>query len=75
MWDGLSQKRKHPGDTAAPPGALMFWGPNHVAISLGNHMLISTDVLGSGKASVISYATMQSVWHLDYLGWAEPDFS
>ena len=75
MWDGLSRKRKHPGDVDAPPGALMFWGPNHVAISLGNRMLISTDILNPGKASVVSYATMQSVWNLDYLGWAEPDFS
>lgn len=75
MWSGLSSKRKHPGDVDAPAGALMFWGPNHVAISLGNRMLISTDVLGSGRAFVVSYATMQSVWNLDYLGWAEPDFS
>ena len=75
MWDGLSNKRKHPGDTNAPAGALMFWGPNHVALSLGNHVLISTDILGSGDAWVVSYATMQSVWNLDYLGWAEPDFS
>ena len=75
MWDGLSSKRKHPGDTNAPAGALMFWGPNHVALSLGNRVLISTDVLGSGDAWVVSYATMQSVWNLDYLGWAEPDFS
>lgn len=74
MWNDLSRKRKHPGDISAPPGALMFWGPNHVAISLGNRMLISTDILGSGKASVVSYATMQSVWNLDYLGWAEPEF-
>ena len=66
MWDGLSNKRKHPGDTNAPAGALMFWGPNHVALSLGNHVLISTDILGSGDAWVVSYATMQSVWNLDY---------
>lgn len=75
MWSGLSSKRKHPGDVDAPAGALMFWGPNHVAISLGNRMLISTDILGSGNAYVVSYATMQSVWNLDYLGWAEPDFT
>lgn len=75
MWDGLAGRRKHEGDTAAPPGALMFWGPNHVALSLGNHMLISTDILGSGNAYVVSYSTMQSVWNLPYLGWSEPDFS
>ncbi len=75
MWNSLPSSDKHPPTTVAPAGALMFWGPNHVALSLGNNVLISTDVLGNGRAWIVSFAEMQTAWHLQYLGWAPPDFA
>lgn len=74
MWNGLPERRKHSPNTVAPPGALMFWGPNHVAISLGNNVMVSSDVLGVGRAWIVSFETIQAVWGLQYLGWSEPDF-
>lgn len=75
MWNGLPQRRKHSPNTVAPPGALMFWGPNHVAMSLGNNVMVSNDVLGVGRAWIVSFETIQAVWGFQYLGWSEPDFS
>lgn len=74
-WNALPASQRHPPTTVAPAGALMFWGPNHVALSMGNNVLISTDVLGNGRAWIVSFAEMQTVWHLEYLGWAPPDFT
>jgi len=75
MWNSLPAADKHPPTTVAPAGALMFWGPNHVALSLGDNVLISTDVLGNGRAWIVSFAEMQTAWHLQYLGWSPPDFA
>lgn len=74
-WNSLPDSQRHAPTTVAPPGALMFWGPNHVALSMGNNVLISTDVLGDGRAWIVTFAEMQTVWKLEYLGWAPPDFS
>lgn len=74
MWNGLPRHRKQSPNTVAPPGALMFWGPNHVAMSLGNNMMVSSDVLGVGRAWIVSFETIQAVWGLQYLGWSAPDF-
>ncbi|MEI8083984.1 MAG: hypothetical protein WCI74_19270, partial [Actinomycetes bacterium] len=75
MWNSLPAEDKHSPDTVAPPGALMFWAPNHTAMSLGNNMLVSTSVLGSERVWIVSFATIQAAWHLPYLGWTPPDFS
>lgn len=75
VWNSLPLESRHTPDTVAPPGSLMFWAPNHIALSLGNNMLVSTDVLGSGRAWIVSFATIQSVWNMPYLGWSAPDFS
>lgn len=75
MWNGLPTESKHDPNTVAPAGALMFWAPNHVALSLGNNMLASTDVLGNGRIWIVSMSTIQARWNMPYLGWADPDFS
>ncbi len=76
MWNNMPAQFKHATGTP-PPGALLFWASGstgHVALSLGSNMLISTDVLAPGKASLLSYATMQSTWGLTFLGWTPPNF-
>ncbi len=73
-WNALPASRKHSPNSVAPPGALMFWAPNHVALSLGNNMMVSTDVQGNGRAWIVSFATIQAIWRFQYLGWSDPYF-
>lgn len=75
MWNGVPEESKHSPNTVAPAGALMFWAPNHVALSLGNNMLVSNDVLGTGRAWIVSFETIQARWNLPYLGWTDPDWT
>ncbi len=74
QWIGMPEELRHSPNTVAPPGALMFWAPNHVALSLGNNMMVSTDVLGNGRAWIVSFETIQARWGFTYLGWTAPDF-
>jgi len=74
QWNGMPEELRHSPNTVAPPGALMFWAPNHVAMSLGNNMLVSNDVLGTGRVWIVSFETIQAVWGFTYLGWTAPDF-
>ncbi len=74
QWTGMPEELRHSPNTVAPPGALMFWAPNHVALSLGNNMMVSTDVLGNGRAWIVSFETIQARWGFTYLGWTAPDF-
>lgn len=75
MWNSMPAETRHSPNTVAPPGALMFWAPNHVAMSLGNNMLVSTSVLGPARVWIVSFETIQSAWQLPYLGWTAPDFT
>lgn len=74
QWNGLPEEAKRSPNTVAPAGALMFWAPNHVALSLGNNMVASTDVLGNGRIWIVPIETIQARWNMPYLGWTEPDF-
>ncbi|MEI2730193.1 MAG: hypothetical protein V9E85_13925 [Candidatus Nanopelagicales bacterium] len=74
QWNSMPEDLRHSPNTVAPPGALMFWAPNHVAISLGNNMIASNDVLGTGRVWIVSFQTIQARWNLAYLGWTAPDF-
>lgn len=78
-WQATPQNLKHSGDWNAPAGALMFWaggntGAGHVAISLGNGSIISTDATGPGVVGQIPARTPTDKWGHQYLGWAFPYF-
>lgn len=78
-WQSTPGSLKHPGDWNAPAGALMYWsggstGAGHVAISLGNGSIISTDATGPGVVGQISARTPTDKWGHPYLGWAYPYF-
>lgn len=78
-WQGTPNGLKHPGDWNAPAGALMYWGggstgAGHVAISLGNGSIISTDATGPGVVGVIDSRVPSNKWGHPYLGWAVPYF-
>lgn len=78
-WQGTPSTLKHAGDWNAPAGALMYWsggstGAGHVAISLGNGNIISTDATKLGSVGTISARTPTDKWGHPYLGWAYPYF-
>jgi hypothetical protein len=71
----------HPADAvdghAPPPGAWLYYSSGspagHVAVYLGSGKVASTDVLRSGRVSIVPAAAMtDGPWHLTYLGWAAP---
>lgn len=78
-WKATPASLKHSGDWNAPAGSLMYWGggstgAGHVAISLGNGSIISTDATGPGVVGQVSARTPTDKWGHPYLGWAFPYF-
>lgn len=76
-WSATPANLKHPGDMNAPAGALMYWsgGDGHVAISLGNGSIISTDIGGPGTVTTAPATAIGSKWGKTYVGWAYPFFN
>lgn len=75
-WNATPANLKHPQDYSAPPGALMYWGggSGHVALSLGNGSIVSTDINGPGTVSTAQASQITQRWGKPYLGWAYPYF-
>lgn len=78
-WQATPASLRHPGDWNAPAGALMYWaggstGAGHVAISLGNGSIISTDATGPGVVAQVNARTPTDKWGEAYQGWAFPYF-
>lgn len=78
-WNSISASQKHPGDTNAPAGALVFWsggssGAGHVALSLGNGKIVSTDYPRSGITSTTTIDAISNGWGEHYMGWSQPVF-
>jgi hypothetical protein len=67
---------KHIADANPPAGVPVFWsggsaGAGHVAYSLGDGMVISTDLPAAGYVSEVPLSWIQAKWGLTYLGWTE----
>ncbi|GAA4739421.1 hypothetical protein GCM10023350_24800 [Nocardioides endophyticus] len=67
---------RHSRDTTPPKGAAVYWtggsgGHGHIAISVGNGMVRSSDAGGSGVVATISLRQLTREWHLTYVGWAD----
>ena len=75
-WNAIPANEKHPGDNNPPPGALVFWSGNlgHVALSVGNGEVVSTDYPHSGMVSKTPISTITNGWGKSYLGWSVPVF-
>lgn len=75
-WTATPANLKHVGDTQAPAGALMYWGggDGHVALSLGNGNIVSTDIGGMGTVTTAPASDITRKWNKPYLGWAYPYF-
>jgi hypothetical protein len=64
------------GDPNPPKGSAVYWlggsgGYGHVAISLGNGMVRSSDAGGSGVVATVPLRKITREWHLTYVGWAD----
>lgn len=76
MWAD-SRITRHAPDPAPPAGALVVWsgGTNgHVALSVGNGMVISNDIRGHGTLALVPLAEITTEWNDPYVGWADPYF-
>lgn len=69
---------RHVGDrTSIPRGAAVYWtggskGYGHIAISLGNGNMRSTDANGAGRVATRTLAWFDANWpSLKYAGWAD----
>lgn len=76
-WNATPDKYRNAGDREPPPGALVFWSNDsagHVAISLGNGKIVSTDITRNGYADIVDLKAIENNWHMKYEGWATPYF-
>ena len=59
-----------------PVGALLFWdtgsAAGHVALYVGNGMIISTDIKQAGHAAEVPFDEIQKKWNGIFKGWANP---
>lgn len=67
---------RHTNGTTPPFGAVCWWtgGRNnhgHVAISLGDGRIRSTDLPRSGRWGTVSRQDPARLWGLQYVGWSE----
>lgn len=63
-------KHKHRRDYNAPAGVPVYFSPNHVALSIGDGKIISTDWPRSGHVGQTTIRTLEKRWNHRYLGWA-----
>ena len=76
QWNEIPAAERHPGDTHAPPGSLLFWGVGngHVAVSDGFGNCFSIDISGPGTVSLVPASMISQRWGKPYLGWTRPYF-
>lgn len=71
----FNTNHRFPGDRHPPRGADVYWtggsrGAGHIAKSLGNGMVRSTDAGGSGRVATVDLGWFERNWHLRYAGWS-----
>jgi hypothetical protein len=72
-WRNVNAKHT----TRTPPrGAPVYWtggshGFGHIAISLGNGKIRSTDAGGSGRVATVDLGWVEQHWGLKFAGWGE----
>ena len=72
-WANATGKR--PGDRHPPVGAAVYWtggtsGYGHIAISVGDGKVRSTDAGGEGRVKTVGVDWATKAWGLRYAGWA-----
>jgi hypothetical protein len=72
-WEHATGKR--PGDRHPPVGAAVYWtgggrGDGHVAISVGQGKVRSTDAPSQGQVATVPVRWPERHWGLHYAGWS-----
>lgn len=67
---------RHKKDRNPPRGAMVYWtggskGYGHIAVSLGNGKIRSSDAGGSGKPATVALTWPEQRWGMPYAGWAD----
>lgn len=67
---------RHKGDRKPPRGAMVYWlggssGYGHIAVSVGDGRIRSTDAGGAGHVATVDVGWPESHWGLPYAGWAD----
>jgi cell wall-associated NlpC family hydrolase len=75
-WAGAKVKHHTSDPTAIPRGYPVWWtggskGFGHVAISAGNGMCWSTDILRPGFFDLVAIDRIRTQWGLALVGWSE----
>lgn len=70
-WEHAQHKHRTTNPGAIPAGVPVFWAPNHVALSIGGGLCLSTDVKRAGRIDVVRIAAIGRVWGIELLGWTE----
>lgn len=68
--------RRHSTATVPPRGSVVWWtggrnGHGHVAISLGDGRIRTTDLPSSGRWGTARLSDPERLWGLRYMGWSE----
>jgi cell wall-associated NlpC family hydrolase len=67
-------RSRHKGDRLPPAGVPVFWsggGPGHVALSLGDGWVLTSDYPSAGHVTRVPISALRAAWHLRYLGWTD----
>lgn len=74
-WDNAVYKHLTTDADTIPRGVPIFWETSavedHVALSLGGGLCISTDVVVAGRADIVTVNSITSKWNCALLGWTE----
>lgn len=67
---------RHKGDRKPPRGAMVYWtggsnGYGHIAVSVGNGRIRSSDANGWGYPATVDLGWPEAHWGLTYVGWAD----
>lgn len=70
-WGHAAHKHR---DDKPPRGAAVYWtggshGYGHIALSLGQDHIVSTDLPNWGRIGVVSLHTPRTSWGVKYAGW------
>lgn len=74
-WHNATQRRI--GSLVTPPrGVFVYWtggarGFGHIAVSLGNGLVRSSDAGGSGRIATVRIAWVEQTWGHRFAGWAD----
>lgn len=74
-WNASTGKHPETDPMKIPRGYVIFWsggsrGFGHIAISLGNGLCLSTDILRTGLFDVVPITRIHEAWGLTLLGYA-----